>query len=341
MSKTLLNALDRPALIIAADGRISAANAPAIDLLGDAILGRHYITALRQPSLLDAIEHVEKTGEKVEARYLTTEARRDITMTAHCAALKPDDGIFVLFEDHTAVEEAEQIRRDFVANVSHELRTPLTALLGFIETLQGAAKNDPESQARFLDIVKREAGRMNRLVGDLLSLSRVEAEARVRPTDEVDLASVARSVAVSLGPVAKEAGVDLVLNGADGTCIVPGDADQLSQVVTNLVENGVKYSSAGAKVTVELRDEDHNAMVRGRAAVISVTDTGEGIDPIHIPRLTERFYRIDNHRSRELGGTGLGLAIVKHIINRHRGRLRIESKLEKGSRFTVILPAAV
>ncbi len=332
--------MPRPALIIDAAGRVTLANEPARRMLGQALTGRHYITALRQPAILDAIETAVRDQRATEAKYLTTDAQRDVTLLAHCAPIRPEGGILVVFEDLSAVEEAGQIRRDFVANVSHELRTPLTALMGFVETLQGAARDDPETRDRFLAIMRTETGRMNRLVGDLLSLSRVEATERVRPSAMVDLAALARGVVGSLGPLAEEAGVAVSTEGLDQPCRIPADADQLSQVVTNLMENAIKYSGRGRSVTLSLSSEADNPMTRGPAAVLSVTDTGEGIDPVHIPRLTERFYRIDTHRSRQLGGTGLGLAIVKHIVNRHRGRLRIESAPGKGSRFTVILPAA-
>jgi two-component system phosphate regulon sensor histidine kinase PhoR len=341
MSHSLLEAFPRPALLINPDGRLGAANAQARQLFGETCVGRHYVTALRQPALLDAIDKVlaEKAG--VDARFLTTDARRDITYLAHCAPVQPDGGILVTFEDHTALEEAGQIRRDFVANVSHELKTPLTALMGFLETLRGAARDDAPSRDRFLGIMQKEAERMNRLVGDLLSLSRLEAQERVRPKDPVVLYDVARSVVTSLAPLAAETGVGITLaEGAEGLT-VPGDQDQLAQVLTNLLENAIKYSGKGAEVTISLTREAEQPLMRGEAVILSVSDTGPGIDSIHIPRLTERFYRIDGHRSRELGGTGLGLAIVKHIVNRHRGRLRIESEPGQGSRFSVILPVSV
>jgi two-component system phosphate regulon sensor histidine kinase PhoR len=217
-----------------------------------------------------------------------------------------------------------------VANVSHELRTPLTALLGFIETLRGAARDDAVARERFLGVMEREAARMNRLVSDLLQLSRVEAAERVRPADPVDLAQVLAMTLTAVRPLAEAAGVELVFD-APGSLVVPGDADQLTQVFQNLIENAVKYGGAGKRVTITLSQGD-------RGAEVAVRDLGEGIAAIHIPRLTERFYRVDSHRSREKGGTGLGLAIVKHIVNRHRGRLVIDSSEGKGSTFTVILP---
>ena len=316
------------------------ANEAARQMFGESIVGRHYITALRQPVLLDGIERAMRENTACEARYLTAEAQRDITMIAHCAPVHPSGEILVVFEDRTALEEAGQMRRDFVANVSHELKTPLTALMGFVETLQGAARDDPATRDRFLGIMQKEAQRMNRLVGDLLSLSRVEANERVRPTTPVDLAAIARNVVGSLDQMAHEAEITVRTEALDTPCMVPGDADQLLQVVTNLVENAIKYSGRGKTVTLSLTRHEEHVLMRGDAVILTVSDTGEGIDPIHIPRLTERFYRIDSHRSRELGGTGLGLAIVKHIINRHRGRLKIESAPGQGSRFSVILPVS-
>ena len=338
MSSGIIEAIAVPALFVEGDGRVAAANAGARALFGAALVGRHYITVLRQPGLLDAVERALADRTPTDCRYLTTEARRETSWQAGCRPVPGEAGVLVTFEDRTAMEEAGQMRRDFVANVSHELKTPLTALIGFIETLRGAAKDDAAARARFLDIMEREARRMNRLVSDLLSLSRVEADERVRPTRQVDLAALARSTAVTLEALAAENGVTLESEGLETPAEIAGDADQLSQVVTNLLENAIKYSGRGARVTLSLVHDPENARLRGPAVVLSVTDTGPGIDSLHIPRLTERFYRIDSHRSREQGGTGLGLAIVKHIVNRHRGRLVIESTPGRGSLFSVVLP---
>ena len=337
----IINAMPLPALWVSAAGRIEAINPPAEAMFGPATLGRHYITVLRQPGLLDAIEEAMQEHKTCSTAYLTTEARRDITLKATCAPTEDKSGILVCFEDRTEMEEAGQMRRDFVANVSHELRTPLTALLGFMETLRGAARDDAAARERFLGIMEREANRMNRLVGDLLSLGRVEAEARVRPTTDVDFAAIARSVIGTLRPVCDEKNVSFDEHGLETEMRLPGDADQLAQVVTNLVENAVKYSPFGSTVTLRLYRDQHHPMLRGSAIVFEVKDEGEGIEAVHLPRLTERFYRIDDHRSREIGGTGLGLAIVKHIVNRHRGRLRIHSQIGQGSVFKVILPSEV
>jgi len=340
-ARPILDAVPVPLVLIGGDERVVHANGAAGRLFGRSLEGRHYVTALRAPGVLSCIEPVILGHQdRAEGRFLTSEGAREATwrVTATPVPLSGRRGVLVAFEDATAMQEAGQIRRDFVANVSHELRTPLTALLGFIETLRGAARDDPAARDRFLGIMEREAGRMNRLVRDLLSLSRVEAEERMRPTDPVDLSAVLRSVVLSLRPLADEAGVTMTLTGAEASRVIPGDADQLAQVFTNLVENAVKYSGRGSTVTVSLGLPAHDPVIRGEAMEAVVADDGEGIDAVHIPRLTERFYRVDSHRSREKGGTGLGLAIVKHIVNRHRGRFRIESAVGEGSSFKVILP---
>lgn len=343
ITKSLLDAAPLAQLLVQPDERISAANGLALDLLGRGILERHYITALRQPDLLDCIERVlSGRSNTAEALYLASRARGDVTYRVLAASvdLESGRGILVSFVDITDLQAAVQMRRDFVANVSHELRTPLTALLGFIETLRGAAKADADARDRFLSIMDREATRMNRLVRDLLSLSKVEADERLQPAESVDVAGLVKTAVSALAPVAEEASVTIHAQGTGEPRLVKGDHDQLSQVVANLLENAVKYGASGGAVWVDLDVDEANPVLRAPAVTISVTDKGEGFDPIHIPRLTERFYRVDPHRSREMGGTGLGLAIVKHIVNRHRGRLRIETAPGEGSRFSVILPLA-
>lgn len=329
-----------PAVLIRQDERIEAANSLAESLLGAGLAGRHFITALRQPQLLDAIEGSLRDRVARVAEYLTNNGQQDTCFRVSARPVDLPGGVLVCFEDVTHVEQLGQMRRDFVANVSHELRTPLTALIGFIETLRGPARNDTVAQTRFLGIMDSEAHRMNRLVGDLLSLSRVEAEERVRPTTLVNLCQVVRSTLHGLTPVAAEAGVTLVSDLPEGRVEITGDEDQLRQVVTNLVENGVKYGGKGSTVHVHLSQAAYAPRLRTQAVGLTVSDTGPGIDPIHLPRLTERFYRVDSHRSREMGGTGLGLAIVKHIVNRHRGRMRIDSDLGQGTRFVVTLPVS-
>lgn len=340
LTATLLEGVPLPLVLIGADERVQAANGPARELLGSAIVGRHYLLAMRQPALLDAIEGTLRHGQVGQARHVATGPASEsiYRVTVSPVAGEGQSGVLCAFEDISEAEQIGQMRRDFVANVSHELRTPLTALLGFIETLRGAARDDPAARERFLAIMEREAGRMNRLVRDLLSLSRVEAEERVRPTERVDIAAIAGSVVATLRPMADAAGVSIRLEGTEAPAVVMADADQITQVLHNLIENAVKYGGAGKLVEVRLAHEARDLSLRSPALRIEVADHGEGIDPIHLPRLTERFYRVDTHRSREKGGTGLGLAIVKHIVNRHRGRFRVDSVKGQGSTFTILLP---
>ena len=332
----LLEGVPLPLVVLGPDARIRRANAPAAALVGADAAGRHYTTALRQPELVAAVERALAGQGAQRIRLVVTGPSRDTIYRVLVTPLA-GEGVSLAFEDMSEIEQAHAMRRDFVANVSHELRTPLTALLGFIETLKGAARDDPAARLRFLTIMEREATRMNRLIADLLSLGKVEAEERVRPSQRVDVVGLAQGAVATLRGVAAAGGVDLALTAPERV-EVPADADQITQVLQNLIENAIKYGGAGKRVDIEIVRTDVAAL-GGPAVRISVTDFGEGIAAIHLPRLTERFYRADDHRSREKGGTGLGLAIVKHIVQRHRGRLKIESEKGKGSRFTVLLPA--
>jgi two-component system, OmpR family, phosphate regulon sensor histidine kinase PhoR len=333
----ILEGIPMPTLLLDANGRVEAANKQARDTLGDGPIGRLYLTLFRQPGLVDAIDMALKKGQPGGARFFRQVGASEQVFQVTVTPLP--EGALCAFEDISEQEQIGQMRRDFVANVSHELRTPLTALLGFIETLQGAARDDAVARERFLAIMAREAGRMNRLVGDLLSLSRVEAQERVRPTKTVDLGVLLARVISDLRPVSESAHVKVEVTAVPEAMAL-ADSDQVVQVMTNLIENAIKYGGNNKVVKVSLRQEPRDPVLRCAAFRIDVTDQGEGIDAIHLPRLTERFYRVDAHRSREKGGTGLGLAIVKHIVNRHRGRLMITSKKSVGSTFSVLLPAA-
>ena len=335
---SVINALPVPVILIGADDRVRAANDAVSVILGPNLVGRHFITALRQPAIVAAVGEVRQHGERQLVPYTGRDGARDVSYQVAVAPAGPD--LVLTFEDRTAAEEAGQMRRDFVANVSHELRTPLTALLGFIETLGGAARNDAAARDRFLEIMGNEANRMTRLVDDLLSLSRVEEEERLRPRTQIDLATLLPSVISGLEPQAQAAGVKVTLDLQTPKELVPGDAGQLVQVFSNLIENAIKYGASGGEVVVSLLPRALNARLRGDAVQIIVADNGEGIAAHHIARLTERFYRVDNHRSREVGGTGLGLAIVKHIVNRHRGRMVIKSELGQGTEISVFLPTS-
>jgi two-component system phosphate regulon sensor histidine kinase PhoR len=239
----------------------------------------------------------------------------------------------LLLHDLTVVKRSEQMRADFVANASHELRTPLAAVTGFIETLRGHAKDDAAAREQFLEIMATETARMRRLINDLLSLTRIEMNEHVKPEGRIDLEGVVRQAAAALKPLAAQDGITVTVQAEPDLPPVIGEQDELVQLFQNLVHNAIKYGREKGQVDVAIGQS-------GGQLFAAVRDDGEGIAQNAIPRLTERFYRVDVKRSRERGGTGLGLAIVKHIISRHQGRLSIESKLGEGSIFTVFLPAA-
>jgi len=245
------------------------------------------------------------------------------------------DLVLLTFHDLTPLRRVEEMRADFVANASHELRTPLAALSGFIETLQGSARDDTKARDRFLGIMQEQARRMARLIDDLLSLSRIELNAHRRPDTPIDLVPIVRQVADGLQTLARDRGVTVHVEAANALT-VPGDHDELVRLFENLVENALKYGAPGKRVDITLMQ---GRSAEGAAeARVGVRDYGPGIAPEHLPRLTERFYRVDVRESRAQGGTGLGLALVKHILNRHRGRLSIESMPGAGATFTVYLP---
>jgi len=335
----VLNTLSDPVMVIGDDQRVLIANRQAEGLFEPDLAGRHILSVIRQPDVMAAIQAVIGGQIKAQIKFVAHRAV-DETYQVNLSKLTPAAGIggFVaVFRDVTPIENAKQMRSDFVANVSHELRSPLTALSGFIETLQGPAANDAKARATFLAIMQTEATRMRRLIDDLLSLSRVEANERVRPTAMIDIVAVLAAVKITLAPRLAEQNIRLDIRAPSTAVMLPGDGDQLTQVFQNLIENAMKYGD-GAEIAVEVSRLEKFAGIIGPAVRIDVRDTGAGIAPHHLVRLTERFYRIDNHRSRQMGGTGLGLAIVKHIASRHRGRLLIHSTKGQGSVFCVVLP---
>jgi two-component system, OmpR family, phosphate regulon sensor histidine kinase PhoR len=323
-------ALPDAALAVDAGGLVIAANDAAHLLLDVELKGRHLSAAIRAPAVLEAFAKASAGGER---SAVTFEQRVPTprSIEAHVAPLAgPAAAVLIVLKDLTREQQIERMRADFVANASHELRTPLASLLGFVETMQGAARADEKARDRFLGLMKTQAERMKRLIDDLLSLSRIEMNEHVRPAAAVDLAQVARHVAEVMQAMAKNAGTGLDVAIGD-PLVVLGDRDELVQVVQNLVENAIKYAGAGKPIAITGGRKD--GMVE-----LAVTDHGPGIAAEHLPRLTERFYRVSAQESRQKGGTGLGLAIVKHILNRHRGRLAIVSQPGRGSTFTIRLP---
>ena len=339
----LLEFLPDRIVLIDSERKVLFTNKPARDIFPETAIGRDLALVLRHPGTLDAVTAVLADGPEVRVEIeLPVPVPR--SFEAHVAALPPGNvtgaAAILVLRDLTRVKSAEQMRVDFVSNVSHELRSPLSSLIGFIETLREAARDDASARERFLDIMDREARRMTRLVEDLLSLSHVEINEHVPPSDRVDVGQILEEVAKVLLQQAEDRGVAIELRHPDHLPEVLGDRDEITQVVHNLLDNGVKYGAPDSAVRVIAEQVEHIPDVGGSGIAVAFEDSGEGIAPQDIPRLTERFYRIDKSRSRELGGTGLGLAIVKHIMNRHRGRLKIESTVGQGTRFTVYFPLA-
>lgn len=338
-ARLILQSMRAPILLIGPDQRVSMQNDAMTDLLQLDFTGRNYVAAFRQPAIIEAVDAARTEQTQKTARYVTRSAGTEQTFGV---TVVPETGhVLVIFEDQTAAQVTHTLRRDFVANVSHELRTPLTALLGFIETLQGPARNDPKAQERFLGIMAVEADRLRRLVDDLLSLSRIEETERSRPSSPVDLGVITRQVVDLLGPIAAAADTHLAVEVHDDAPTVPGDVMQLQQVLTNLIENAIKYGPSPDGIAIEIHPPAYETALQKQCVRMTVSDQGHGIPAHHVVRLTERFYRVDDHRDREMGGTGLGLAIVKHIIQRHRGRMFFESVEGQGTTVTVLLPTKV
>jgi two-component system, OmpR family, phosphate regulon sensor histidine kinase PhoR len=330
VSSRLLEGLAEPALI-AAQGRVVASNRAARDLLGDGAEGGPLDRVISHPAAVEALERCDTdAADGVELTGLGGSRRHWLMRSA---AL-PDGTSLIRFVDRSEVAAAEQMRVDFVANASHELRTPLATLIGYTETLREQAEEiDSATRERFLSVVHGEARRMQRIVEDLISLSRIEAEKLIAPTDAVALRPLIEHALESARRTADERGSTLVSEVADDLPEIAADRSQVLQLLDNLVMNALRYGDPGTAVTISAHGE--GAMVH-----LEVRDEGEGIAPEHIKRVTERFYRVDTSRSRSIGGTGLGLSIVKHIVERHRGRLNIESELGKGTSVHVLLPVA-
>jgi two-component system, OmpR family, phosphate regulon sensor histidine kinase PhoR len=325
------DALPDPCFILDRRGIVRYANglAAATFQIG---VGEALTFRLRVPDLVAAFDSVAKGGPPVRVEF-SERVPTERWFAAWFARLEESGLIMLLIDDMSERRNADRVRVDFVANASHELRTPLASLAGFIETLQGPARDDPAARERFLSIMHEQAERMSRLVNDLLSLSRIEMKAHVRPSDRVDLSTVISHVADSLEPLARDLGVVIETVLPETTVTLIGDRDELTQVFENLIENACKYGQNGQRVVVTLG-------VDGGGTHVSVRDFGPGIPDEHIPRLTERFYRVDLETSRRHRGTGLGLAIVKHILARHQARMSVESRLGEGSTFTVTFPQA-
>jgi two-component system, OmpR family, phosphate regulon sensor histidine kinase PhoR len=333
-----------PAVLLDRAGRVIHLNAAAAQLAPALRKNELAQFALRSPEIISALREAIATTEARRATYLDhvpVDRWMELIITPVPVPTLfggTDKCMLMTFHDQTPLRRVEEMRADFVANASHELRTPLAALSGFIDTLQGPAKDDAKARERFLGIMHTQATRMARLIDDLLSLSRVELSAHVRPDTLVDIVPIIRQVADGLEALAHERQVVIDIDLPDTPATIAGDREELLRVFENLIENALKYGASGGKVIVSLISA---VSAEGLTEVrVLVRDFGPGIAPEHLPRLTERFYRVDVGDSRAQGGTGLGLSLVKHIVNRHRGRLLIESVPKNGATFTACFPQA-
>ncbi|MDX2264562.1 MAG: ATP-binding protein [Hyphomicrobiales bacterium] len=337
----VLRGVPDPAVVLTSACNVLLFNDKAADVIEDLMPGRHLSGVIRHPKVLDAVTLAKEGAPPQTVAYVDrVPVERHFSATiswigASRTLSASDPAILIVLRDLTEQERLDQMRADFVAYASHELKTPLASVIGFIETLQGRAKDDPEARARFLDIMLRQAKRMARLIENLLSLSRVEMRAHLKPETIIDLNEVVQHAVQSLEPLASANGIRLEAQELSGGATILGDWDEMAQVFQNLIHNALKYGRDGGFVRVRVaRLNDRRAP--GRIAV-TVEDDGLGIAPQHLPRLTERFYRVEQGAAADRTGTGLGLAIASQVIARHRGELKIASMLGEGSAFTVVL----
>lgn len=341
----VINGISVPVMILDNDLRISMANKAAfkcfpdletgagLERLGD--IDRDIDTLLKDTLAQRGSTSVTIVTDETFQREFLVSVKTVVDLTHY-----PDPTLFVTFEDQTPLRVAKSMRSDFVANVSHEIRSPLTAISGFVETLQGDAKDDPDARRLFLGLMEKEVDRMTNLVADLLSLSKVEAKERRAPKNPLDMNQVIHQAMESVSSLAKKRGKKLDIRIDQKLPNILGKRDDIARVMINLLENAINYSRENGSITVSAQSISPKNPLGVEAVCVAVSDEGEGIPAAEIPRLTERFYRVDKSRSRNVGGTGLGLAIVKHILVRHRGVLTIESTVGKGSTFTAYLPVA-
>lgn len=347
-AENVIESLPLPLILLNADRQIVRATFGAQHLLGEIVPGRDLSSILRAPEVLEAVDRTLDSGEDAEVEF-DIEFPAGMAINAQIQSLSEEaaDGSVaaVALLDVSEIRKVQKMRTDFVANASHELRTPLAVLSGSIKTLKGPARGDTEGQLKFLDMMEQHTSRMTRLIDDLLSLSRIELSESTRPEGEIDLSDILSNIATTLEVAAAQRNINIALEPGLGDHRITGDSVELTQLFQNLVDNAVKYSDEHSTVRVVTREARNPFELPGaedsQYIEISVIDRGPGIAPEHLPRLTERFYRVDTARSREMGGTGLGLAIVKHIVNRHRGRLNVDSVLGEGTTFTVHLPTSI
>lgn len=336
-------ALKDPAFILTTGSALKYQNRAAVETFGPMAAEGHLSSRLRAPEILQMVDRAIAGGQEATIDYVEKVPserwyRVRIAPMKEISAITGGSELYLLtLRDQSEAKRIDKMRTDFIANASHELRTPLASLSGFVETMQGPAHDDPEARDQFLAIMQEQAGRMTRLLDDLLSLSRLEMKAHIAPTETVDLVSLVGHVCDTLQPRADDLGVSIDVSAPETPVRVPGDRDELIQVFENLIENACKYGQSGKRVEIAIEAAPGDRT----GPLVRVRDFGPGIADEHVPRLTERFYRVDVEASRSNKGTGLGLAIVKHILTRHRARLVIRSEPGNGSEFTVRFGGAV
>ena len=336
----VMDALPDPVFLVDDERRLIYSNTESANITDTRHSGRDLAVSFRHPAILEAVDTVLKTGSRENAE-VSLSAPLNQTFQALISPMNLPErlrpGALILLRDMTSLQTADQMRQDFVANVSHELRSPIASLFGFIETLRESAKDDPKSQEKFLGIMADEAARMSRLIDDLLSLSRIEVSEHVLPSGTVDIPIILDLTAELLRGRAEERGMQIVIDRPAKFGLVRGDKDELIEVFQNLLENAIKYGTLETAIDVKISEVERLPDSDKPGIAVSIFNRCQGITPEHLPRLTERFYRVDEGRSRNIGGTGLGLAIVKHIISRHRGHMDIDSRDGVGVTVTVYL----
>jgi two-component system, OmpR family, phosphate regulon sensor histidine kinase PhoR len=344
MLSGVIEGLPGPAIVLTTQGQVLSFNRLARDFLTGIRANQHISSVIRDPGVLAGVGtahpalRAKQTVPYEQRVPIERHLEATVSWIGPAIGRAPERGpaILIFLRDLTEQERLDRLRSDFIANASHELRTPLASVLGFIETLQGAARNDAAARERFLEIMARQAQRMARLIDNLLSLNRIETRLHLRPQMRVDMKEIAAHVVAALGPAAEKSGIACHFSAGEGRVWVQGDRDELVQVISNLVENAIKYGRRGGNVWVSI---GRDPQPQHPKVLLTVRDDGEGIDEKHLPRLTERFYRA-NDASADKSGTGLGLAIVKHVVTRHHGDLKIVSRLGAGSAFTIVLDEA-
>jgi len=341
--QAIIDALPGAAVALNANGIVVHHNAAASEIYPKLKVGQPISHVSRNPEFMGAVERIWSSAEPlsvellervpVERRFFAT-----LSLIEPRLAVAELPRLLITFRDYSEQDKLVQMRADFIANASHELRTPLASLRGCVETLQGPARFDPEARDRFLGIMATQAARMTRLIDDLLSLSRAEMRVHLPPRGIVELNETCGSVVQLLDQLADSSQINVKFHRLPSPALIRGERDEIVQVLQNLLQNAIKYGRDGGRVTIRLTREPPVGQGRERL-ILAIEDDGPGIAPEHLPRLTERFYRVNANSSREKGGTGLGLAIVKHIVNRHRGDLRIQSTVGVGSTFAVVFDA--